>query len=215
MKKKTNKKKLYTIIFTVLCLIIIGLCLIVQQYYKKETENLEKESEILNTLDITTLSGNKITTEYLKFEDSFLLKIPTSFIKMNQNQIKIKYPSGNPPTYVFSNQETTVNVAISMTETPLRDNQVKEYLKTLTKAFSSTYEVIDSSLSQKDNHQIGKISFHSKAIDTGIYNHMMFFSNKGKLTIISFNSTTELEKEWKKVGDFILDSIFFTSDNHE
>lgn len=215
MKEKTKKKNIFTIVFVIICVIIMVVCLVIKQHYKKEKEKLDKEYEILNTLDIKTLSGKTINTEYLKFEESFLIKIPTDFGQMTDDQIKIKYPNGNPPKYVFSNDETNVNVAVGMTETSLNNNQVKEYLKNIEETFKSVFEVIKTSNYEKDGHKIGRISFRSKAIDTDIYNDMLFFSNKGKAVIVTFNTTVELESEWKKVGEFILDSIFFTSDNHE
>ena len=49
----------------------------------------------------------------------------------------------------------------------------------------------------------------SSAYDTNIYNNMLCFSYNGKLVIINFNCTVNLKDEWEKVGDFIIDSLFF------
>ncbi len=75
----------------------------------------------------------------------------------------------------------------------------------------STSNVLSTDFYEVDNHNIGKIKLINTGSDTTIYNNMIFFSYNDNLTILTFNCTTELQDEWQKVGDFIIDSLFFKS----
>ena len=46
-----------------------------------------------------------------------------------------------------------------------------------------------------------------------IENYLTHFSYEDKLVIITFNCTEALRDEWENVGDFIIDSLFFTDNN--
>ncbi len=206
MKKNTK------IIFTIVVILIVAVLLGVQYYFNKETEKLKEENEKMNIFEITTKSGEKIVTEYNKFDDSFLLKIPTSFKLMDEETLKIKYPNQNPPTFAFTNDQTTINIAANITDISFTNNDIDSYISTLEKTLDSVGEIIDTKVHEKDGHKIGEIKFISHAIDTDIYNHMMIFSDKEKLRIVSFNVTKELQDDWQTVGEFIIDSIIFSED---
>lgn len=91
----------------------------------------------------------------------------------------------------------------------MSDAQIKSYKDYMENLLKENSEIISSNLYKVNKHTIGKIKLISKAQDTNIYNNMMFFSNNGKLVIVTFNCTTELQKEWQNVGDFVIDSLFF------
>ena len=108
-----DKKKIGTVIFGIICAVIIGVCLIIQFVIKNEDKKLQKEKEKLEILTIKTESGVEIETEYYSFDNSkFYLKIPKSFKQLDYETITKKY-NGNVPNIVFSNEETTINAAVS------------------------------------------------------------------------------------------------------
>ncbi len=202
-----GKKKIGVVIFSIICAVIIGVCLIIQFVVKQEDKELQKESEKLETLTIKTESGIEIETEYSSFDNSkFYLKIPKSFKQLDYETITTKY-NGNVPNIVFSNDETTINVAVSLTDNEMSNTQIKSYKETMENLLKNNSEIIASDLYEGDSHN--KIKLISKAQDTNIYNNMIFFSYNGKLVIATFNCTTELQREWQSVGDFIIDSLFF------
>lgn len=204
-----GKKKIGVVIFGIICAVIIGVCLIIQFVIKQEDKELQKESEKLETLTIKTESGIEIETEYSSFDNSkFYLKIPKSFKQLDYETITTKY-NGNVPNIVFSNDETTINVAVSLTDNEMSNTQIKSYKETMENLLKNNSEIITSDLYEVESHNIGKIKLISKAQDTSIYNNMIFFSYNGKLVIATFNCTTELQREWQSVGDFIIDSLFF------
>lgn len=202
-----DKKQKITVIFGIICAVIIGVCLVIQFVIKKEDKKLQKEK--LEILTIKTESGVEIETEYYSFDNSkFYLKIPKSFKQLDYETITKKY-NGNVPNIVFSNDETTINVTVSLTDNEMSNTQIKSYKEAMENLLKNNSEIITSDLYEVSGHNIGKIKLISNAQDTSIYNNMIFFSYNGKLVIVTFNCTTELQKEWQSVGDFIIDSLFF------
>ena len=206
-------KKTIIIISIILVIAIVATSLIVQNYFNKKTEELKKEEEILNTFDITTKSGKEVELEYMNFENGeFYLKLPKEFKLMDEKKLKKKYVNGNPPTFAYTNEETTVNVAISITNTQMSNEAIGTFLESMKAQLGAQYEVLESGTKEKEGHTIGQIQFISKAPDTDIYNHMMIFSCNEKFRVVSFNCTKELQEEWQEVGTFIINSLIFSQD---
>lgn len=205
--KKGNKtvKVVLSVIFT----IIIIACIIIQVVIANDNKRLEKESQKYETLTTQTKSGEQVETEYIHIEENeFYVKIPTKFKQLDYETINKKY-NGDVPNVVFSNDETTITIAISITENEMRNDQIGSYKEYMEKILKNNSEIISSNLYKEGDHNIGQIKLMSKAIDTQIYNNMIFFSYNDKLVIIAFNCTEELKEEWQNVGDFIIDSLFF------
>lgn len=206
------KKKIW-MIAAIIVVAIVAVLLAVQIHFNKKTEELKKEEEILNTFELKTKSGEKIELEYFNLEDGeFYLKLPKSFKQLDKKTIDAKYNSENPPTVAFSNEEATVNIAMSITDTKMQNEAIETFLNGMKAQLEVQYEVIDSNTKEKDGHTIGQIQFISKAADTDIYNHMMIFSCNDKFRTVSFNCTKELQEEWQEVGAFIINSLIFPQD---
>lgn len=206
MKKN---KKLGTIIFAIVCIIIVSICIVIQVIVKKESKELEKESNKLETLITQTKSGKEIETQYRNFDDNkFYLKIPTSFKQLDYETIIKKY-NGDVPKIVFSNEDATINIAISLTDNQMKDNQIGIYKNYMEELLKNNSEIVSTNDYQVDNHNIGSIKLITSAEGINIYNNMICFSHQEKLVIITFNCTTDLQDEWQGVGDFIIESLFF------
>ena len=77
-----DKKKIGIVIYSIICVVIVAVCLIIQFVIKNEDKKLQKEKEKLEILTIKTESGVEIETEYYSFDNSkFYLKIPKSTSK--------------------------------------------------------------------------------------------------------------------------------------
>jgi len=204
-----DKKKIIVIVFGVVCAVILIVCAGISVYIKNENKELEKESEKLYTLIVETKSGEKIETEYIHVDDEkYFIKIPKNFKQLDYETINEKY-NGEVPGLVFSNDETTINIAISATENNMKNGQIKQYKEDMEKLMKDYSEVVSTKYYKVDNHNVGQIKLISDAVDTRIFNNMIFFSYNDKLVIINFNCTESLKDEWEKVGDFIIDSLFF------
>ena len=97
--------------------------------------------------------------------------------------VNVKYPNGNAPSLVYTNDKTTINVALVMNDVTMKNNQIEEYVKTM--------------------------EFTTQGSDTEIYNHIITFSVNDKLRLVNFNCTKEQMSEWREVSKFIVDSIMF------
>ena len=68
--------------------------------------------------------------------DGFKIKIPSEFKIMSDEIVNIKYPNGNTPSLVYTNDKTTINVALVMNDVTMKNSQIEEYVKTM----ESTYK---------------------------------------------------------------------------
>lgn len=204
-----DKKKIGTVIIGIVCAVIVSVCSIIQITVKNADKELDKEQKKYETLIVETKSGDKIETEYTHIDtEKFYIKIPKNFRQLDYDTIIKKY-NGDVPDVVFSNDETTINIAISLTENKMKDNEIKEYIEYMENVLKDSSEIIDTNLYKVDHHQIGQIKLITNASDTQIYNNMICFSYEDKLVIINFNCTEDLKDEWNNIGDFIIDSLFF------
>lgn len=170
-----------------------------------KTENL---SEIENTLVITTNKGNNIETQYEMF-DGFKIKIPSEFKIMSDEIVNVKYPNGNAPSLVYTNDKTTINVALVMNDVTMKNSQIEEYVKTMESTYKNYSKDVKLNFWERNNHKIGEMKFTTQGSDTEIYNHIIVFSVNDKLRLVNFNCTEEQMSEWQEVGKFIADSIMF------
>lgn len=208
IEKMTNKNKRTKLIFGLVAIVVVA-SLIIQLVLNADTKRLKEEEKKYENLTVETKSGLKVETEYSSFDNSkFYLKIPTSFKQLDYDTVIKKY-NGDVPDFVFSNEEATINIAISITESGMANNKIEQFKDYMVHTMAPTSIIIAEDYYKIDEHNIGQIKLISKATDTNIYNNMLFFSLKGNLVIINFNCTKDLQEEWEKVGDFIIDSLFF------
>ena len=170
-----------------------------------KTENL---SEIETTLVITTNKGNNIETQYEMF-DGFKIKIPSEFKIMSDEIVNVKYPNGNAPSLVYTNDKTTINVALVMNDVTMKNSGIEEYVKTMESTYKNYSKDVKLNFWERTNHKIGEMEFTTEGSDTEIYNHIIAFSVNDKLRLVNFNCTKEQMSEWQEVSKFIMDSIMF------
>ncbi len=206
-------KKLFLILGIALVCLAVGGYFIVNHVFNQDLQKQQQELDELANMQAFTKSGEAVEMQLLSLKDGrFFLKIPSSFGPMEESLIAIKYPSGNAPTHVFTNERTTINVALNITEDKIQDDEIAQYIKYMEQGLSGNMEVLSSGVSEKAGRQIGEISFRSAAVDTDIYNHFLAFSDDGNLVLITFNCTVNLQDEWQPVGDFILKSLYFPTE---
>ena len=200
---KVKTKNLNVCLIISIAVLIIWAIITIPNITK--TENL---SEIKKTLVITTNKGNNIQTQYEMF-DGFKIKIPSEFKIMSDEIVNIKYPNGNAPSLVYTNDKTTINVALVMNDVAMKNSQIEEYVKTMESTYKNYSKDVKLKFWERNNHKIGEMEFTTEGSDTEIYNHIITFSVNDKLRLVNFNCTKEQMNEWQKVSKFIMDSIMF------
>ena len=123
--------------------------------------------------------------------------------------VNVKYPNGNAPSLVYTNDKTTINVALVMNDVTMKNNQIEEYVKTMESTYKNYSKDVKLKFWERNNHKIGEMEFTTEGSDTEIYNHIITFSVNDKLRLVNFNCTKEQMNEWQKVSKFIMDSIMF------
>ena len=73
----------------------------------------------------------------------FISEIPKSFSQMDADMIARKYP-GEAPEYVFTNEETTINVAVSVSDAALEDSQIQQFIDYMEQVLSQSCQVLES-----------------------------------------------------------------------
>ncbi len=200
---KVKTKNLNVCLIISIAVLIIWAIITIPNITK--TENL---SEIENTLVITTNNGNNIETQYEMF-DGFKIKIPSEFKIMSDEILNVKYPNGNAPSLVYTNDKTTINVVLVMNDVTMKNNQIEEYVKTMESTYKNYSKDVKLNFWERNNHKIGEMEFTTEGSDTEIYNHIITFSVNDKLRLVNFNCTKEQMNEWREVSKFIVDSIMF------
>ena len=204
MPEYKDKTKILNVCLLISIVVLIAWAIITIPNIAK-TENL---SEIENTLVITTNKGNNIETQYEMF-DGFKIKIPSEFKIMSDEIVNVKYPNGNAPSLVYTNDKTTINVALVMNDVAMKNSQIEEYVKTMESTYKNYSKDVKLKFWERNNHKIGEMEFTTEGLDTEIYNHIIVFSVNDKLRLVNFNCTKEQMNEWQKVSKFIVDSIMF------
>ncbi len=207
--EKGNVKMLQMVLISLIVAIVLISCYIVSNYILSGEKEVVKENN-KETFEVTRNDGEVVKTEYYTFDnDNFYLKIPEKFNSMSSDLLNVKYPNGNIPTYVLTNEETTINVVVNVTKDKMNNASITPFLETMKQTLETSSEIIESNVYEKENHNIGEIKFISKAVDTDIYNHMIIFLVDDTLRIVSFNCTKEVKDNWENVGEFVIDSLTF------
>lgn len=198
-----DKSKIFIIAFIISIVgLIINLSVTLPNI---KLEILKKQD---NNLIFTSNKGKKINTNYESF-DGFKIKIPIEFKIMKDEVVKIKYPSGNPPSLVYTNDNGTINIALVLNDVKMNNTEIEEYVKLMESTYKSYTKDVKLNFWEINNHKIGEIEFMTEVPDTEIYNHLIAFSVNGKLRIVNFNCTKEYLEEWQDVSNFIINSIIF------
>ena len=167
----------------------------------------------LSILVLPLLSSTLITIdlEVKSLLDGQLeLKVPKAFEIMSEEIMKVKYPSNQRPTLVFTNESGGINVALNLTTNPASQELMEPYVENFVKTFKTTYptaEWKDSGIKEINGKKVGYLKLITPAVDTKIYNLIFFTDLNDKLLLCTFNCTEESIEEWKDTGDEIMNSL--------
>ena len=109
-------KKVIIIVLVLIILFVSGIFLSLKNAKSYDFKN---ENMIINTK-----SGNKIETEYAYIDNNkFYFKVPTEFKELTYEEILNKYDN-NYPNVVYSNDDLTINIAINLTNSKMKNTQI-------------------------------------------------------------------------------------------
>lgn len=158
---------------------------------------------------MAAINGIKLETMSL-LDDRVELKVPSDFDIMDEETIRVKYPTEQRPTLVYTNKNTSINVALNLTENPASQELIETYQEVFLESFKTTYpdaEWKNNAIIEVNGRAIGYLEFIISAQDSKIYNRIFFTDLNDKLLLCSFNCTIKYLKEWESVSNEIMHSL--------
>jgi ABC-type Fe3+-hydroxamate transport system substrate-binding protein len=142
------------------------------------------------------------------YNNKLRLSVPDYFTEMSSEMKRAKYPRGNSPDVVYTDEDGTVNVAFNYTPTVIKssDDLIKlsvEYAQQI----QSRVEDFNNRTETINGLEFTVFEFISQAIDTRVYNLMFLTELDGRMLLGTFNCTEALKVEWQSIGKEILLSV--------
>jgi hypothetical protein len=183
-----------------LILLLLPLFIFIVGCAKNEQEALKKEFKI---------GDEKIILEEKDISSNIKTLIPENFNIMTEEIAKIKYPSEHRPTYIYTNDNASINITFNITDIKISDSNINNYLSLLEQTYRSNFP--NATWYKKEieiinDHKVGIIEILTPAIDTKIYNLIWFTEIHGKLLISSFNCIEEEKEDWAPIATAIMNS---------
>lgn len=181
-----------------------------EEIMKKLKEAKRGEEQEIYAME-NDIQNGFIVVKYKKFDveekeimdGSLTMMMPSDFELMDEGLAKVKYPGEDRPDYIYSGEDTTVNLTFTMEESGQIDNEeVEEAKDILEKQIGRLYpasKIEDSQTIQAGEKNISFFCFDVPLLDGKVYNLMFFMEHKGCLLMGAFNCSIHQKKQWKKV----------------
>lgn len=129
---------------------------------------------------------------------------------MDEETLRIKYPTDHGPTDVYSDETGAVNVAIHHTQDKMPQRHLVTFHKHIDEAYrkaqpSATW--LFSGIINVDGRNWFKLVLRTPALDTEIHNTVLGTSLDDRLLLVSLNVTKELEEAWLQPYEAIIQSL--------
>jgi hypothetical protein len=138
------------------------------------------------------------------------LLVPEDFGPLKPEIMDVKYRQVGRPTEVLSNERGTINIAFGHTQNAITPAQIRQAYPAMERQIKATYPTARwnrSEMVEREGRSYFLLDFWAPAADTEIRNIMLGTSVDGRFLLVSFNVTSDLEKEWGPIGTRIMDSV--------
>lgn len=151
-----------------------------EEIMKKLKEMKRGKEQELYTME-NDLQNGFIVVKYKKYDveetdildGSLTMIMPSGFELMDEELAKIKYPGEDRPDYIYSGEDTTVNLTFTMEESGQIDNdEVEEAKNILEKQIGRLYpasKIEDSQTIQAGEKNISFFGFDVPLLDGNVY----------------------------------------------
>lgn len=209
-------KKLFVIVFTAFALIVTG-C----SQNQGDSANEPTPTEVVADTEVSptpetsaeetaTPEGTIALKEQSVMSGLATISIPEQFIIMSDEMKQIKYPSGNAPKEVYTNEDGTINVALSETGSPMNEEDLEALKEEMVAMYQPVAtEWMEDGIVEMNGKKAGYLSFvvEVEGDNASIYNSMLFTVVDGQLVLVSFNCLQEQLEEWKTTSEEIIQSF--------
>jgi hypothetical protein len=138
------------------------------------------------------------------------LLVPADFTPMSEEMIVKKYPRANRPTVVFTNAQTTVNVALDHNAFKLSDSELPKAKQAIRGGLETAFPTAQwfrDEMKTINGKQFFLLDVRTPAADTDVRNIMVGTSFEGRLLVVTFNATKALEEAWLPIANKIIESV--------
>jgi hypothetical protein len=128
--------------------------------------------------------------------------MPEAFVIMPKELAEKKYPSIQRPDEIYTNNETTINLTLSLKNDKAANEDIPNVKDTVQQVMMRMYpasRIIDSEIIEVSGINIAYFDLSTPALDMDIYNTMFFFSIDNRVVVGSFNCPWENMDIWKPV----------------
>jgi len=167
---------------------------------------------VLSTSIISISIGQtSIKLRTISFSDGNVeIMIPEDFKIMSEEMLKLKYPSANRPTIVYTNDSGSINVALNLTTSSASQDLIPQFKEALQNTFKQVYPSAkwkDNGINTINDKRVGYLELVTPAIDTEVYNLIFFTDVNSQLLLCTFNCTVQYLEEWQSIGHEIMNSL--------
>ncbi|SNS56539.1 hypothetical protein SAMN05446037_101325 [Anaerovirgula multivorans] len=182
----------------------------IKQINQKEEDIYNIENDINNGFVVVKYKKLDIEEKEL-LDGAITMLMPKEFQIMEEELAEIKYPGEDKPDYIYTNEDTTVNITFTIEDSGEIDNEeieeVKDILAKQMQRLHPASKIEDSQTIQTGEKNISFFSYDLPLIDGDIYNLMFFMELKGQLLMGTFNCSIYQKKQYKPIIQQILMTI--------
>ena len=175
---------------------------------KKQFEQMEEQAK--REAELKEEAKQSIYDEYVSFADKQFaferriiedlpvsIYMPKDFRLMTLEEKEIVFARTKPPKYAYFGDDIPFSMAVNVTESPLKNEQIRTFLNYSSKIIENMVpkaKVLRTYMAGEEEFLVGNAEFLSMGFDGMIYNLMLFASVEEKLLVIDISFENK-EKE--------------------
>ena len=184
---------------------------------QKEPELQQEDSKTLQQVD---LHQDFVRIDNQEFpvisqsvlEGKMLIRMPNVFSIMPEELASLKYPSERRPNLIYTDETSTINLALNMTDYHLTEAEVEEFQEYMIEVLEQAHpsaKWLETGMMEIQEKNIGFIEVITPAIDGDIFNLMFFAALDGQTLIGTFNCMEEELENWRPVARSMVETLEF------
>lgn len=176
--------------------------------------NQAEEQEKINSQSI--YEGITVKDRYYEFaetsffEDKLKMYIPTNFFDMPPAVARIKYPSGDRPKIIKTEDTGSINITLNLLANNVCEDQiaeVKDGLKVILKRLNPSYLFFEEGVEIIEKKPIGYFEFKSPTLDKPLFNFMFITNLERNVILGTFSCPYEDYRPWHPIARQIMQSV--------
>ncbi|VBB09028.1 Hypothetical protein LUCI_4314 [Lucifera butyrica] len=180
---------------------------------RRVINQVEEQQEINNQ---NIYEGVRINDQQYTFQDTaffaerLTIPIPITFVDMPAELAKIKYPSGDRPQIIKTDETGSVNITLSLIPNQINDEhipEVKDGIKTIFKRLNPAYLFLDEGVETIDGKPVGYFEFKSPALDRPLFNLMFVLEIEHNVMMGNFSCPYDDHAAWRPIARQIMNSV--------